>query len=194
MSANAKRRWFQIHLSTAIVLMFAAGGLMWANTVETSARTIHGNNGPSFHERIVVGFPFDRASPGWVGADVLVCSGLLIAAGVAYEAFTRGHWPLSASVLFFGSALVLPLGMFLTGLALRHVQIQSANLYSQGWPWPVVYWQWDEDQKHWIDFPSPLSALGDFGAVLILVAAGILVCFGILRAVERFGPVTVRKL
>ena len=26
-----KRRWFQIHLSTAVVLMFVAGGLMWAN-------------------------------------------------------------------------------------------------------------------------------------------------------------------
>ena len=26
-----KRRWFQIHLSTAIVLMFVAGGLVWLN-------------------------------------------------------------------------------------------------------------------------------------------------------------------
>ena len=26
-----KRKWFQIHLSTALVLMFAAGGLLWAN-------------------------------------------------------------------------------------------------------------------------------------------------------------------
>ena len=29
-----KRRWFQIHLSTAVVLMFVAGGLMWANVAE----------------------------------------------------------------------------------------------------------------------------------------------------------------
>ena len=28
------RRLFQIHLSTAIVLMFAAGGIIWANTTE----------------------------------------------------------------------------------------------------------------------------------------------------------------
>lgn len=28
-----RRSWFQLHLSTCIVLMFAAGGLMWANTV-----------------------------------------------------------------------------------------------------------------------------------------------------------------
>jgi uncharacterized protein (DUF2062 family) len=29
----SKRRFFQIHLSTAVVLMFVAGGLMWANLV-----------------------------------------------------------------------------------------------------------------------------------------------------------------
>ena len=29
--AAKKRPWFQYHLSTAVVLMFVAGGLMWAN-------------------------------------------------------------------------------------------------------------------------------------------------------------------
>ena len=29
--SDARRRWFQIHLSTAIVLMFAAGGLLGLN-------------------------------------------------------------------------------------------------------------------------------------------------------------------
>jgi len=30
---NSKRRaWFQFHLSTALAVMFAAGGLIWANT------------------------------------------------------------------------------------------------------------------------------------------------------------------
>ena len=27
------RRWFQIHLSTAILLMFVVGGLLWANLI-----------------------------------------------------------------------------------------------------------------------------------------------------------------
>jgi len=31
MSETPKRRFFQIHLSTAIVLMFVAGGLLWLN-------------------------------------------------------------------------------------------------------------------------------------------------------------------
>jgi hypothetical protein len=29
-----KRKWFQIHLSTAVTLMFAASGLLWANTAQ----------------------------------------------------------------------------------------------------------------------------------------------------------------
>jgi hypothetical protein len=33
-SAEKPRRWFQFHLSTAIVLMFAASGLVWVNVVE----------------------------------------------------------------------------------------------------------------------------------------------------------------
>jgi len=32
MVEHGKRRWLQIHLSTALVLMFAAGGLMWLNS------------------------------------------------------------------------------------------------------------------------------------------------------------------
>ena len=31
--SEKKRRWFQIHLSTAIVMMFVAGGIMWPNLI-----------------------------------------------------------------------------------------------------------------------------------------------------------------
>lgn len=31
MNNPPKRRWFQVHLSTALLLTFAAGGLMWLN-------------------------------------------------------------------------------------------------------------------------------------------------------------------
>jgi hypothetical protein len=34
MSEKPKRRFFQIHLSTAVVLMFVAGGLMWLNMIQ----------------------------------------------------------------------------------------------------------------------------------------------------------------
>lgn len=33
-----KRRWFQLHLSTCIVLMFVAGGLIWINVKESVKR------------------------------------------------------------------------------------------------------------------------------------------------------------
>jgi hypothetical protein len=29
--SDSPRRWFQIHLSTAVVMMFVAGGFVWAN-------------------------------------------------------------------------------------------------------------------------------------------------------------------
>jgi len=34
--AHRKRSWFQIHLSTAVVLMVVAGVLLWANVVDVS--------------------------------------------------------------------------------------------------------------------------------------------------------------
>lgn len=48
MSDKPKRAWFQIHLSTAIVLMFVAGGLMWANSTVAMR----------FRYERVYGFPF----------------------------------------------------------------------------------------------------------------------------------------
>ena len=33
--AEKPRRWFQFHLSTAVVLMFVAAGLIWANAERT---------------------------------------------------------------------------------------------------------------------------------------------------------------
>jgi|SRR5579862_1468022 len=33
MAEVPRRKWLQVHLSTAVVLMFAAGGLIWANTI-----------------------------------------------------------------------------------------------------------------------------------------------------------------
>lgn len=37
-SESRKRPWFQLHLSTAVVLMFVAGALIWANTRQRSIR------------------------------------------------------------------------------------------------------------------------------------------------------------
>jgi hypothetical protein len=33
MTSSPKRPWFRFHLLTAVLMMFAAGGLLWANTL-----------------------------------------------------------------------------------------------------------------------------------------------------------------
>src|SRR5438445_5917 len=62
--AMSKRRWFQFHLSTAVVLMFVAGGLMWANTrvddstvVSTWSDPATGSTGLSVWVRRYAGWP-----------------------------------------------------------------------------------------------------------------------------------------
>ncbi|HLX60086.1 MAG TPA: hypothetical protein VKX17_02270 [Planctomycetota bacterium] len=56
MATVPRRGRFQIHLSTAIVLMFVAGGLMWANLVEGRV-----------DGRAAYGWPFCAVRP-WYGA------------------------------------------------------------------------------------------------------------------------------
>ncbi len=43
MAARGEKWWLQIHLSTAVIMMIAAGGLMWANLVEQIERDEVGN-------------------------------------------------------------------------------------------------------------------------------------------------------
>ena len=51
MSDKSKRGRFQIYLSTAVLLMFVAGGLLWANLVIR-------NNGPEHYRPFFMGWPF----------------------------------------------------------------------------------------------------------------------------------------
>ena len=44
MTDKPRRPWFQLHLSTAIVMMFVAAGLIWANT----SRSVHFSD-PEFY-------------------------------------------------------------------------------------------------------------------------------------------------
>ena len=48
-----KRPWFQFHLSTAIILMFAAAGLLWLNMRPDVQATPFGSN-----ELVAWGWPF----------------------------------------------------------------------------------------------------------------------------------------
>ena len=60
MSDKRRRTWFQIHLSTAVVLMFVAGGGLWINTLHrNSEREVGLSLGNSAYKHaIVTGWPF----------------------------------------------------------------------------------------------------------------------------------------
>jgi hypothetical protein len=60
--APRKRPWFQFHLSTAIVLMFVASGLLWANLSESPAGNLS-DWGVTVH---IYGWP---AKVYWVTSD-----------------------------------------------------------------------------------------------------------------------------
>ena len=55
MSDNPKRKWFQFHLSTAIVGMFATGCFLWANF---SGRLVRYDNNPELISQCVYGWPY----------------------------------------------------------------------------------------------------------------------------------------
>ena len=60
-----RRPWFQVHLSTAIVLMFVAGGLLWANA---TPQVEYSGNTPW---EITYGWPYIfHGEPGHIVANV----------------------------------------------------------------------------------------------------------------------------
>src|SRR5579862_7759084 len=59
------RARFQIHLSTAIVLMFVAGVLIWANTREHTRSADYTEEGPTNYLHVIIkayGWPFEYKS------------------------------------------------------------------------------------------------------------------------------------
>ncbi|HYG78437.1 MAG TPA: hypothetical protein VEK08_25775 [Planctomycetota bacterium] len=97
-----KPRWFQLHLSTCVVLMFVAGGLLWANLVER--KQIDSDNRVWAH----LGWPIWFTSTfkgGWISIgkperwyefhstwlvfDVLIGLALLFTVATAIESYLR---------------------------------------------------------------------------------------------------------
>ena len=105
--APRKRPWLQFHLSTAIVLMFVAGGLMWMNMrdrgsfLEQVAATRHGWPFAATEKTEYYfgsgSIPFDpdpdphrtRVSVVGVVADCLVALAILCVVGVLCERLIR---------------------------------------------------------------------------------------------------------
>ena len=83
MTDKPRRAWFQLHLSTAIVMMFVAGGLLWANLIvtrieEPGKKDWYRNGPPKYGWLEYYGWPkpaFTRF-PIWVGSAVWRESGV----------------------------------------------------------------------------------------------------------------------
>ena len=70
MTDKPRRFWFQLHLSTAIVLMFVAGGFLWANVREyqlTEEITLGFRESKNVLYWSTRGwpFPYSRTMPDW---------------------------------------------------------------------------------------------------------------------------------
>jgi len=95
------RKWFQIHLSTAVVLMFVAGLLLWANIDSYVEYVPQGNAFASIefgfpwkcfrHNTYNVTWEFTLWHPLEVCGNVLVNIGILIAGVIFPEYLIRRH-------------------------------------------------------------------------------------------------------
>ena len=59
MAAPLKRKWLQVHLSTAVVLMFATGALLWANTCVPTGIRNEKYDTHCYVQHINFGWPFN---------------------------------------------------------------------------------------------------------------------------------------
>ena len=103
--SEKKRRWFQIHLSTAIVVMFVCGGLLFPifRSEQITDKNIYGGGWyewdcgwPFAHSRFITFNDFQDIrfhSMHWSGAviDGILMLGALIFVAIIFEWFIHGH-------------------------------------------------------------------------------------------------------
>jgi hypothetical protein len=123
MNDKPQRRWFQIHLSTAIVLAVAGGALLWANMQPNLFFSVHhygniGGMGATYYGYpfcvfSTTGFPYDPAAHDFgriirAALNILVT---LVPLGMICEFRVRHRWLrlncFSPGLLALGSAMFL---------------------------------------------------------------------------------------
>ena len=96
MDEKVRRRWFQIHLSTMLIVSFSAGVLLWMNFGLTSL----GPMGWPFHYYSYDWTYFDGVVGGyhvtptqgdlfWVAVDIMIGTGILVCIAITCEARNR---------------------------------------------------------------------------------------------------------
>ena len=164
-----KRHFWQIHLSTAVVLMFAAGGLLWASC--KSSKDSHfgvlnirqsGWPWPFFKWNTAQGDPTIRFSWSSLTSNIAVALGVLLVLAILFEylaqeneAGRRGLRPHTWTTILL---LLCFLGLiWLNQHSGKYEYWSHSNHYGRiryGWPWPAMYTEFYCEQTG----ASPLAA------------------------------------
>ena len=143
-NAPKKRPWLQYHLSTAVVLMFVAAGLLWLNT-NPPAHNMALGWPLTFHDsRLDVDFMGRNCVQAVASllADILIALTLLIAVGFYCE---RQIW----KRFWFSSHLSSVIVMLLVtgGLVWANLRPPHAGDAKHGWP--LIFYSWAGlDMRH----------------------------------------------
>ncbi|MCY3018477.1 MAG: hypothetical protein NTW87_05535 [Planctomycetota bacterium] len=193
--APKKRPWLQFHLSTAVVLMFVAGGLLWANTVPRDAHmtswavTYRGWPECIYINVTPLSSPTDFAAPAqvpfrWdafgIGVNICVAAAFLFVTAFICEYVTqkprrnlRPHW------ITLGLLTLVALGLLARSSPL--VCDVSATTHPS-WGWPRLFYHGETR------FPSgwQVGALfEDLLVWLVLLLAAAIVTECLIRRKER---------
>jgi hypothetical protein len=109
---NLPRRRVQLHLSTALILMFAAGGLIWANTVkhDWGNNSLYSQGFPFFYYynhgyQETMGYVLGPLEPITLAENILFAAGVLFEiAWVIESIISKQRWSRIVYYAFIGTA------------------------------------------------------------------------------------------
>ncbi|MCY3020742.1 MAG: hypothetical protein NTW87_17125 [Planctomycetota bacterium] len=198
-----KRPWFQFHLSTAIILMFVAGGLLWANVrLHTQrvdlffgeSRVVSRFEAREWGNRTVRGWPLDYMqhslvgkwyfAPGNLVIDAAVTIVLLLGVAILAESLFHHSMPTVSDPPgqprpWFRLHLSTLLVMALVTSAL--VWLQDATAWRSG----AVYWGFPFHAYANNEITSVPAYLANLSINLGMVAATAITCERLIRRRER---------
>ena len=168
MSDQPKRKFWQIHLSTALALSVLAGILFYANTIKRDVEYWPAKT------RTISGFPFNIANGHDPNIFLNAASFLFVSFGLwkGLEHKIQNEWAWWKCVGFMGIFSFLPIALYLGGRFSDVVAYSSPKLWIKGWPTPSLYLQ--HEQEGWTDFPNPFGALNSYTYAFLFTASAIL--------------------